>query len=81
MKLLSKKQCDNKTYDEKYLVREINMTRAALEAAYSNLDNVTDPDLIDCCIYQVNCEQLRYRYLLQKAKENKNIRNQYLSYL
>ena len=58
------------TYDEKYLVQEINMTKAALAAAYSNFDNATDPDLIDCYIYQLNSEQKRYKYLLQKAKES-----------
>lgn len=58
------------TYDEKYLVREINMTKAALDAAYSNFDNATDPDLIDCYIYQLNSEQKRYKYLLQKARES-----------
>ncbi|MFR4336698.1 MAG: DUF2508 family protein [Lachnospira pectinoschiza] len=31
------------TYDEKYLVEEINMTKAALSAAYANFDNATDP--------------------------------------
>ena len=58
------------TYDEKYLVEEINMTKAALSAAYANFDNATDPDLIDCYIYQLNSEQKRYKYLLQKAKES-----------
>ena len=43
--------------------------KRALAAAYSNFDNATDPDLIDCFIYQVNSEQKRYKYLLQKAKE------------
>ncbi len=58
------------TYNEKYLLDEINMTKNALNAAYSNFDNATDPDLIDCYIYQVNSEQKRYKYLLQKAKES-----------
>ena len=57
-------------YDEKYLVEEINPTKAALSAAYANFDNATDPDLIDCYIYQLNSEQKRYKYLLQKAKES-----------
>ena len=55
---------------EKYLVEEINLTKAALSAAYANFDNATDPDLIDCYIYQLNSEQKRYKYLLQKAKES-----------
>ena len=69
MKMFSKKK-NPATYDEKYLVEEINMTKAALSAAYANFDNATDPDLIDCYIYQLNSEQKRYKYLLQKAKEN-----------
>ena len=58
------------TYDEKYLLQELMMTKKAMYTAYSNLDNVTDPDLIDCYIYQLNSEQKRYKYLLQKAKES-----------
>ena len=57
------------TYNEKYLRDEINMTKDALNAAYSNFDNATDPDLIDCYIYQVNSEQKRYKYLLERARE------------
>jgi hypothetical protein len=45
------------------------MTQDALSAAYSNLDNATDPDLIDCCIYQLNSVQMRYKYLLGQAKQ------------
>ena len=36
------------TYEEKYLISELQQTRNALAAAYSNFENVTDPDLIDC---------------------------------
>ena len=42
MKMFSKKK-NPATYDEKYLVEEINMTKAALSAAYANFDNATDP--------------------------------------
>ena len=68
MKLLKK---NNKpvTQENQYLLQEIALTKRALSAAYSNFDNATDPDLIDCYIYQVNSEQKRYKYLLQKAKE------------
>lgn len=68
MKLLKK---NNKpvTQENQYLLQEIALTKRALSAAYSNFDSATDPDLIDCYIYQVNSEQKRYKYLLQKAKE------------
>lgn len=49
---------------------ELLLTRNALENAYSGFDNATDPDLIDCYIYELNAVMKRYKYLLQKAAEN-----------
>ena len=37
-----------------------------LENAYAGFDYVTDPDLIDCYIYQLNAAMKRYKYLLEK---------------
>ncbi len=51
------------------LINEINKTKIALEAAYSNFENVVDPDLIDSCIYEMNAVQNRYKFLLKQAKE------------
>lgn len=51
------------------LRNEIEKTKLALESAYSNFENVVDPDLIDCYIYEVNAVQKRYKFLLKKAKE------------
>lgn len=50
------------------LINEINKTKIALEAAYSNFENVVDFDLIDSCIYEMNAVQNRYRFLLKQAK-------------
>ena len=41
------------TYDEKYLLQELMMTKKAMYTAYSNLDNVTDPDLIDLSLIHI----------------------------
>lgn len=49
---------------------ELIQTRRALEIAYSGFDNVTDPDLIDCYIYEVNSIMKRYKYLLEYAEKN-----------
>ncbi|NLG03855.1 MAG: YaaL family protein [Clostridia bacterium] len=49
------------------IMRDIAITKSALDSAYSNFDNVTDPDLIDCYIYEVNAVQKRYKFLLEKA--------------
>ncbi|NLC19974.1 MAG: YaaL family protein [Clostridiales bacterium] len=53
---------------ENHLIKEINQTKIALETAYSNFENVIDPDLIDSCIYQLNAIQNRYQFLLKQAK-------------
>ena len=68
MKLLKK---NNKpvTQENQYLLQEIALTKRALSAAYSNFDNATDPDLIDCYIYQVNSEIYTGTAQWQKAKE------------
>ena len=49
------------------LLADIQKTQCALEIAYSGFDNVTDPDLIDCYIYEVNSALKRYRFLLQTS--------------
>ena len=50
------------------LLADIEKTQNALEIAYSNFDNVTDPDLIDCSIYELKAVQMRYRFLLKQAE-------------
>lgn len=61
----------NSIIDEHKLTiqEELAQSRFALEIAYSNFDNVTDPDLIDCYIYEVNAVMKRYKYLLEQAAE------------
>ena len=50
------------------LLDEIESTRQAHAAALSNLENITDPDLID--FYELNAAQVRYKFLLRLAKQN-----------
>ena len=49
---------------------ELLLARNALENAYTGFDNATDPDLIDCYIYELTAVMKRYKYLLQKAAES-----------
>lgn len=64
MRLFMKKR----TPKDNYLINEINKTKIAMEAAYSNFQNVVDPDLIDSCIYELNAVQNRYKFLIKQAK-------------
>ena len=43
--------------------------------AYRNLENVIDPDLIDCYIYELNSVQMRYKFLLTSIR-NYELRTQ-----
>lgn len=53
------------------LAEDIEKTRYALEIAYAGFDNATDPDLIDCYIYEVNALLKRYTYLTNLAATEK----------
>ena len=63
----------NRTLSEKEIERnallsDLEKTKKALEVAYAGFDNVTEPDLIDCYIYELNAAQLRYQFLLRRFK-------------
>ena len=52
------------------LISTLRSDPYALETAYMGFDNVTDPDLIDCYIYEMNSILKRYRFLLQSYAKN-----------
>lgn len=60
------------TDNDELLREEIKKAMIALESAYCGFDNATDPDLIDCYIFQVNSALKRYRYLLLQAEKIHN---------
>ena len=51
------------------LMDHLSETKKEIDHVYSTFENVTDPDLIDAYIYQLNSAQLRYRFLLNSVKE------------
>jgi len=57
-------------YDECHLLNELEKTKCALDSARSNFENVVEPDLIDCYIYELQAVQMRYKFLLEKAKQS-----------
>ena len=64
----------NRTLSEKEIERnallsDLEKTKKALEVAYAGFDNVTEPDLIDCYIYEVQSVQMRYQFLLGRVKQ------------
>lgn len=49
----------------------IEKTRHALDVAYAGFDNATDPDLIDCYIFEINALLKKYKYLSDLASKEK----------
>lgn len=49
-------------------LQHIQQAKTDLDCAYQNFDHATDPDLIDCYIYQLKSAQMRYKFLLNRIK-------------
>lgn len=50
------------------LLEDLKKAKCAMDCAYSNFENVVDPDLIDCSIYELKAVQMRYQFLLKQAE-------------
>ena len=50
------------------LLTDLKRTKTALDDAYSNFEQVVDPDLVDSYIYEVNAVQKRYHFLLKQVQ-------------
>ena len=53
------------------ILEDLEKTKCELDTAYRGFDYVTDPDLIDCYIYDINAILKRYKYLLELIAEAK----------
>ncbi len=60
-------QIENAVRDQ--LMGEIQDVRVSLETAHSNFENASDPDMIDCYIYEMNAIHFRYKYLLRQVRK------------
>lgn len=54
---------------DRTLLYDIQKAKTELEAATENFTYETDPLLIDMYSYRIKACQARYRYLLQRAKD------------
>lgn len=69
MKLGKNKKLALTFYLERQALRqEIDRTRNSIDSARSHFEQVVDPTLIDCYIYELNAAQLRYQFLLRRFK-------------
>ena len=53
------------------LLEEYYDTLIQLRQLRTAFQQITDPDLITACVFEMNAMQQRYSYLLQRIKEEK----------
>lgn len=69
MGLLTKTKKEKPPKREVFLKKSLLDAQRRLENAYTGLDAVDDPDMIDSYIYELNAAYLRYRIILRDMKE------------
>lgn len=69
MFFIKKKMKNNNTLkDIAELKHQIEVSKLAIVSAQNQFEQVVDPTLIDCYIYELNAAQLRYQFLLRNLK-------------
>lgn len=68
IQLFKKKRRETPSPENLALRAELARTKYSIESARSNFEQVVDPTLIDCYIYELNAAQLRYQFLLRRFK-------------
>ena len=54
------------------LLTELRQTMSTINTVFNHFEEVVDPTLIDCYIYELNAAQLRYQFLLRKFKSQED---------
>ena len=67
----SKLSAQEKQQENRRLLEEYYDTLIQLRQVQAAFQQVTDPDLINACVYEMNALQRRYSYLLQRVKEER----------
>jgi len=57
-----------KIRERQALQAQIEQTRHRIDSVRNHFEQVVDPTLIDCYIYELNAAQLRYQFLLRRFK-------------
>ena len=52
------------------LQSELQATGQALREAYEKFNYVSEPELVEACVYEISALKARYNYLLRRIKES-----------
>ena len=51
------------------LVDELSVVNRKLTQAYMTFNTITEPALVDSCVYEINAQLAKYDYLIRRVKE------------
>ena len=54
------------------LLTELRQTMSTINTVFNHFEEVVDPTLIDCYIYELKAAHLRYQFLLRHIKQQEN---------
>lgn len=66
---MAKKSKLEKEKDKQKFIKELRRAQIDVETAEHFFQFVSDPELVDVAIYELEAKKSRYRYLLRLAKE------------
>jgi len=68
-KTRAKKKPKTLSRDDVFIITTLEKLQKDLENTHHALDNVTDPDLIDSYVFELNAINMRYKVYLQMCKD------------
>ena len=68
---LRKSNDDGLTVEQKELVEEYRRAVIKIHQARNAFENITEPEMIDSCVFELNAARSNYSYLLSRIKEEK----------
>ena len=68
MKQKKKEQKQRKAEYQRHL-NELNSIRSRLSSSYAAFDNITDPDMMDACIFEISALKSRYNHAVSSIRK------------
>ncbi len=65
----SRKEAKMQKAELKRRMDELDAIRSKLQCAYSAFNNVTDPSIMDACIFEISALKSRYNYAVKGIRE------------
>ncbi len=66
---MGKRRTDPHQNAQTQLQQELLATNQALKEAYEKFNYVSEPELVEACVYEISALKARYNYLLRCIKE------------